>query len=78
MPSRLLIPFLDPGRYAISLTGTSGGSPIVARSAFGANGAARRGDRVAGLVAHFVYVNKPFRGSKVTVSWSLANRALGR
>jgi hypothetical protein len=29
------------------------------------------------LVAHFVYATKPFRGSRVTVSWFLGSRPLG-
>jgi hypothetical protein len=36
---------------------------------------ARRGTKR--LVAHFVYLTKPFRGSKVTVSWFLGSRPLG-
>jgi hypothetical protein len=84
-----------PGRYSISLVGTSGGAPIVARSAparmeppaegivsrawvTAGRGAVTRAPRgTKRLVAHFVYVAKPFRGSKVTVSWFLANRPLG-
>ena len=84
-----------PGRYSISLVGTSGGAPIIARSASlrmepPPEGIVSRAWVTAGLrpvtraprgtkrlVAHFTYVTKPFRGSKVTVSWFLANRPLG-
>jgi hypothetical protein len=84
-----------PGRYSISLTGTSGGAPTIARTGSArmeppGEGIVSRAWVTAGrrtltraprgtkrLVAHFVYVAKPFRGSSVTVSWFLGRRALG-
>jgi hypothetical protein len=84
-----------PGRYAVSLTGTSGGSPIIGRSVaarmeppgegivsrawvtVGGRAVTRAPRGTKRLVAHFTYVTKPFRGSRVTVSWSLGSRALG-
>jgi List-Bact-rpt repeat protein len=85
-----------PGRYTVSLTGTSGGAPTISRStparmeppgegivsrawvtAGGARAVTRARRGTKRLVAHFTYVTKPFRGSKVTVSWSLGKRALG-
>jgi hypothetical protein len=85
-----------PGRYTVTLTGTSGGAPILGRAttarmeppaegivsrAWVTAGSARPITRAARgtkrLVAHFVYLTKPFRGSKVTVSWFLGTRPLG-
>jgi hypothetical protein len=84
-----------PGRYSVTLTGTSGGAPIVGRTVAArmeppAEGIVSRAWVTVGkrtltraprgtkrLVAHFVYVTKPFRGSSVTVSWFLGSRALG-
>jgi hypothetical protein len=84
-----------PGRYLVSLTGTSGGAPIIAREAparmeppgegivstawitVGGRKVTRARHGTKRLVAHFTYVTKPFRGSKVTVSWFLGKRALG-
>ena len=84
-----------PGRYVVALTGTSGGSPTIARTIAArmeppAEGIVSRAWVTVGrrtlrraplvtkrLVAHFVYVTKPFRGSQVTVSWFLGRRALG-
>jgi Divergent InlB B-repeat domain len=85
-----------PGRYTVTLTGTSGGAPILGRATTArmeppAEGIVSRAWVTAGsarpvtrarrgtkrLVAHFVYLTKPFRGSKVTVSWFLGSRPLG-
>jgi hypothetical protein len=84
-----------PGRYSISLTGTSGGAPTIARTTtvrmeppgegivsrawvtVGRRTLTRAPRGTKRLVAHFVYVTKPFRGSRVTVSWFLGSRALG-
>jgi hypothetical protein len=84
-----------PGRYVVLLTGTSGGSPTIARTiaarmeppgegivsrawvTVGRRTVRRAPRGTKRLVAHFIYVTKPFRGSQVTVSWFLGRRALG-
>ena len=85
-----------PGRYTVTLTGTSGGAPILGRAttarmeppaegivsrawvtAASARPVIRAPRGTKRLVAHFVYLTKPFRGSKVTVSWFLGSRPLG-